>query len=692
MMYQSVSLTHYFVLHKSIKNTIKSLAIFIVSSTLAVSTLSAETPLLTRPLPAKSGTTVISKDWLLNESMKHENNFLSINWLNNKTLIYSISSSINGQEDRIATYNLLDKTKHILGEGSIPKPSPDGQWIAFIKGKGEAKQLWIMRADHTEEKQLSFVDVGLGHYQFTFDFVWAPDSKKLILEHQPYVPHWEKKPKPKSMIDSIDITTGQSRQLASFDASIFYLSWLPASNEVLFVKQRVGAEYNEEIDRDWVQALNTQDASVRTLIEFDGLQQFLKPIASPDGQKIALLYDAENPIFTFMLSLGLIPANANTDKLPVEPIQLTHELQLGTFEWSRNGKNLYAKRYYGAYSQLYKIDANSGEALQITNAPMNIETSILSPDGNQIAWTSQDAHGVYRLQVASSTGINIKNIEVINTAPEEMTLSEVREIDWKTTDYPVNMRGLVVMPLNYQKGKQYPLIVDIHGGDTGASIYLLGGTLLSSPLEWQLWAAKGYAVFIPEFRSSASFGSLAITRDFIQEHDRLGGDLKDIEAGVDSLIARGIVDIERMVVIGHSAGGLRSNWLTVSTHRYKAVVSKEGWADEWTWALNEPPSKRHYVMYGGTPWDVPENYLKNSALYHAAGADTPTLFLMANPEKGGADKYQTVFQLYYALKNNGVDTLYKYYSDEGHVFEKLENRKDSLEQIEQWIDSHITKK
>ena len=53
----------------------------------------------------------------------------------------------------------------------------------------------------------------------------------------------------------------------------------------------------------------------------------------------------------------------------------------------------------------------------------------------------------------------------------------------------VNMRGLVVMPLNYQKGKQYPLSVDIHGGDMGASIYLLGGTLLSSPLEWQLWAA-----------------------------------------------------------------------------------------------------------------------------------------------------------------------------------------------------------
>ncbi|MBX9786801.1 MAG: hypothetical protein K2Y08_05640 [Alphaproteobacteria bacterium] len=48
------------------------------------------------------------------------------------------------------------------------------------------------------------------------------------------------------------------------------------------------------------------------------------------------------------------------------------------------------------------------------------------------------------------------------------------------------------MPLNYKTGMRYPLIVDIHGGGAGASVYLRGGILFSSPLEWQIWTAKGY--------------------------------------------------------------------------------------------------------------------------------------------------------------------------------------------------------
>jgi dipeptidyl aminopeptidase/acylaminoacyl peptidase len=214
---------------------------------------------------------------------------------------------------------------------------------------------------------------------------------------------------------------------------------------------------------------------------------------------------------------------------------------------------------------------------------------------------------------------------------------------------------------------------------------------IPQPLEWHLWAAKGYAVFIPEFRSSASFGSLAITRDLFQEHDSLNGDLKDIEAGVDELIRQGIVDKDRMAVIGHSAGSLRANWLTVATHRYKAVVSKEGWADEFIITLLNPPSKILYAEYGGPPWEVPQNYLKNSPLFHAKEATTPTLFLMGNVELGGANKYGTVNLLYSSIKAQGVETQYIYYPDEGHVFEKPANRRDALKRSIQWIDSHMRK-
>ena len=495
------------------------------------------------------------------------------------------------------------------------------------------------------------------------------------------------------MIDSIDIATGESKQLADIDASIRYLSWLTKTNEVLFVKERVGRQYQDEMDNEWIQALNTKDGKIRTLLHFDSLQQFLTPKASKDGQSIALLYDAEHPIFTFMLSIGFIPANSDADSMLITPTQLTHEMQLDYTEWSNDDKALYARRIYGAYQQLCKIDATTGEASQITNTSSDIEYYAVSPDEHHITWIGHDAHDVLRLQVASNDGSNVRDLVTQKPYQEDMALSEVREIEWKTPDYPVNMRGLLVMPLGYTKNKQYPLIVDIHGGDMGAALMMSlgGGMLNNTPLEWQLWAAKGYMVFAPEFRSSANFGSLATTRDQFQDHDRLGGDLKDIEAGVDSLIAQNLVDLDRLAIIGHSAGALRANWFVLATHRYKAIVSKEGWADEYTPDLIDPPSYRINVMYGGSPWEVPENYLKNSPLQHAAGATTPTLFLMGSADKGGVDPHQTVLDFYTALKNLGVSVEYVSYPNEGHVFEQEVNRRDSLARADKWIAEHLAK-
>ncbi len=320
---------------------------------------------------------------------------------------------------------------------------------------------------------------------------------------------------------------------------------------------------------------------------------------------------------------------------------------------------------------------------------MNIESYSLFPDGSHLAWIGQDAQATRIIRVASSDGHNARDLAIIPGVPEDLALSEVREVEWTVSDYPAPMRGLLFMPLNYQKGTRYPLIVDIHGGGEGASIHLMGGILCSSPLEWQMWTAKGYAVFVPEFRSSASFGSLAITRDDLQDHDLINCDIKDIEAGIDSLINQGIVDAHRLAVIGFSAGARRANWLTATRHQFRAVLSKEGYADEWIECLNASPSTRIYQTFGGAPWEVPQNYQKNSALFHCLGATTPTLFLMGNPELGGADHYNTFHMLYNALKGQGVETEYVKYSDEGHVFEKPENQRDSLERTIKWIDEHM---
>ncbi|MBX9787035.1 MAG: prolyl oligopeptidase family serine peptidase [Alphaproteobacteria bacterium] len=646
---------------------------------------------LTAPLPARSGTKVITPDWLLSTYQENTERPV-VRWLDNTQLLYAYPPKQNNQEWTIELFNVHTGERKVLVEGANPTPSPDSQWIAFTRGKKESKQLWIMDFKGKNAKQLSHIKGGLGdYYQFSFDFAWSPDSKTIALSHQPDVPYWGKEPQLKSTIDIIDIKTEHTKLITSFDAGIRYLSWFPNGEELLFMKERIGFLYKEEEDREWIQALRIKDRSLRTLAEFDGLQQSLRPTLSPDGKLVAVMYDADNPMFNHMTSLGLVVSDPSNGKEKPPIKRLTYELQLYSPQWSQDSQRIYVRRDYGAYRQIYAIDTKTGEPTQITNAPLNIENYALSPDGSQLAWIGQDAQATRVLRLASSDGRNVKDLAIISGTPKDMALSEVLEVDWKVPDYPSPMRGLLFMPLNYHQGTHYPLIVDVHGGGTGASIHLGGAILLSTPLEWHMWAAKGYVVFVPELRSSASFGSLAITRDDLKDHDLINCDIKDIEAGVDSLIAQGIVDPQRLAVIGHSAGGRRVNWLTATTHRFKAVISKEGWADEWFESLDELPSKRIYQMFGGAPWEVPQNYQKNSALFHCLGATTPTLFLMGNPDLGGVDRYKTVHMLYNALKGQGVETEYVKYDDEGHIFEKPKNQKDSLERAIKWIDGHMRK-
>jgi len=506
-----------------LKMTMKRLGVYAVIMCMGYSAQASDIPPISAALSAKSGSSIITSDWLLNHLPGWDDDrFPIVSWINNDQLIYVLPGADGKLGTNTELFDLKTYTHEVLVEGASSVSSPDGQWIAFVKGRGEAKQVWVKRVNKSDEKQLSHVQGGLDYHGYFYSFIWSDDSKKIILAHQLEHYPWEPGPMPLSIIEYIDISTEQTKQLAALDASIHYLSWLPNTHEILFVKERISGRYDDPIDREWIQAVDTENGKIRTLLQLDSLQQGLKPTASSDGKTVALLYDADNPIFDFMLSIGLIPATANCDKGIITPTRLTHELKLSGIRWAKDSKTLYSLRRYGAYEQLVQIDATTGEAIQLTNEPADIATYSVSPDGKQLAWISKNAHDELALKTAFIDGSKVHTLLTVKRYPQDMALSEVREIDWETVDYPTHMRGILVMPLGYIEGNRYPLIVDIHGGDMGASLSMLfaGSLLLNTPLEWQLWAAKGYAVFAPEMRSSANFGTLAISRDILQDHDQ----------------------------------------------------------------------------------------------------------------------------------------------------------------------------
>jgi dipeptidyl aminopeptidase/acylaminoacyl peptidase len=661
------------------------------------------TPPLTPPIPARSGSQTITPDWLLKNTIKYYSTPYSVSWLDSKHLVYTLPPILDHQTTIIQLFDLNTNSHKQLAPGSEPLPSPDGRWIAFINGENAQRQLWLMDINGNNLKQVTKIPSGLNGYNSSF--AWSADSQFIAVANQatnlasnlliksnqtqPNSFNFMHNPPP-SEIDIYAISTLQPRKLATIDAAVRRLSWAPDGKSILFMEERRAEDYHTYFDYTAVQTINLSNDRQTAIVEFDGMQQFLNPCFSPDGKQIAFLYDSQHPVYSYSLDVGLTSLDSNQHKISsIKP--LTHEIKIWKAQWSVDQSRIYALRDYGMYRQLYTLNSRTGEAQQITNEPLQIQEFSLSPDGQQVAWVGLDPQGAQSFWIANKNGTNRQELVKVASAPTDMALSEIREIAWQPPTYPEKIRGALILPLNYQPGTLYPLIVDIHGGGPGTHIFLYGGMLVSSPLEWQLWAAKGYAVFIPEYRSSGAFGSLAINRDIFQNHDILNQDGIDVTSGIDYLIHEGIGDKNRIALLGFSAGAIRVNWLTAATHEYQAIISKDGLADNYyLHALNTPPTARLEIPMGGSPHEVPQNYLKNSALAHAVGATTPTLFLMGNPQLGGLDDMFTSRLLYGALSAQGIETQYVYYPDEGHGLIKPKNIKDALIRTINWIDNRST--
>jgi dipeptidyl aminopeptidase/acylaminoacyl peptidase len=686
----------------------------------AVSAQGVPAQTLAPPLPGVGGRTAVSPDWLL---ANHDTAFVpapSLAWLGHSgKLIYAVRGGEPATPKSIVeTLDVATGTRHVLGEGWVPKPSTDGNRIAFIKSvPGEGNQLWVMNADGTDPRQLSHVSGGVGAPLFSlgYAFAWAPDSRRLAFSwNPPFVRLMERSAKDATQTTAIDadspalkavdselwlydVESGAGRRLLTAPARIKGLEWLRGGDELVYCALHFGYEYGGDLSETKLQTVRIESGERRTLANFAGTRVLLDPELAPDGSRLALTKDFDNGSFDLIPSVATMRLNSS-ENVPLRAVQLTHEAKFIGTQWSSDGRFIYARRIFGPYSQLYRIDPISGVLKQVTSESGQVSAFALEESG-RLAVLVTDAHGRVTVSVAEPARGGggelgpMREVAEVLAVPANIRLSEAREIEWQTPD-GLTIRGLLFLPLDYKLGRRYPLIVDIHGGGLGSSLTLRGGSLLGdTPLELQMWTAKGYAVFRPDFRSTAAYGLSGLRKTAEQHHSWFRDDEIDIISGIDHLMDLGIVDGSRVALVGISGGATDINWLVATTrNRFRAAVSYEGFAEIYlqsSVSVGIGGNKQQTELLGGWAWDIPDRYLDNSAITHVRGATTPTLFLMGSPESGGGDPVLSVQFLYTALKRQGVDTRYIRYADEGHGVTRPANRRDVLLRAVEWIDSHM---
>jgi dipeptidyl aminopeptidase/acylaminoacyl peptidase len=280
---------------------------------------------------------------------------------------------------------------------------------------------------------------------------------------------------------------------------------------------------------------------------------------------------------------------------------------------------------------------------------------------------------------AARQDLGWREVSDLNRHLRGLAVPEVDEISWQGDD-GLEIEGLLARPAGAEAA--LPMIVNIHGGPTACWEWGF------SPGCWnttQLFTEAGYAVLLPNPRGSAGRG-----REFAAANvgDVGGGDFRDIVAGVDACVERGIAIDEQVGAWGASYGGFMSCWLAGNTDRFAALVPvacHSNWLSFHNTA-NIPAFDRQFV--GADPYDTNGKYLELSPVVHAPKATTPTLFL-----HGAIDKICPLSQaeeMYRALVEAGVETELVIYPREGHhLIEERAHAVDAIGRLLSWMNRHV---
>jgi dipeptidyl aminopeptidase/acylaminoacyl peptidase len=404
---------------------------------------------------------------------------------------------------------------------------------------------------------------------------------------------------------------------------------------------------------------------------------------SPDNSMV-LFTSGSNPALTepyFNGKLFTVSASGGTPKV------LTGDFPYEVRQawWSKDGRSIYLLANMGAKSELFSIDAAGGKPRQLTTLNQAMFGEYEPSVDRFVLLASTPVHPAEVFVMDASQSQPTQVTHATDYVTRDFRLPKTEAVTWKGTD-GVPVEGILTWPLDYQPGTKYPLVVQTHGGPQA-----------SDQLSWAGWfdypvvyASKGYFVLKPNYRGSTGYGD-AFLRDmvghyFVNAH-------KDVMAGVDYLIARGLVDSTRMAKMGWSAGGHMTNKVITYTGRFKAAASGAGAANWQSMYAQSDVRTYRTPWFGGTPWqkNAPlAAYWDNSPIKYIANVTTPTIFLVGQQDER-VPMPQSV-EMYRGLKSNGVPTHLYVAPREGHVWNELRHRvfKGNVEL--DWFEKWVTKR
>lgn len=597
-----------------------------------------------------------------------------------------------GSHSEYYIMNLKDGESQILFadsiKGSSPQFSPDGKYISFTYIKEEEKrQVWAMPASGGDMIQLTNAENGVSSYK------WQPDGKGIA-----YL--------------SKEAKTEREIELAERGYDFIFFEENIKENRLFLAKlddkmALVGTEalvpdlhiWDFEFSPDG--QMIAFSTSKENLIDHKYMFRKIKILNVESGK---ILYEVENEgklgnyVFNEDASYLAFASALNINDHQVSQA-FTYSLKdqsiknhtppnfKGHVSWVgwKNHKEMYFYSGEGVYPTLSSINIEKGERKVLLNSKESgiiFGKPIISADGKTFVFTATTPSDYYNVYSWDGKGELIKLTD-LNPVLAERKLGEQEVFQYEARD-GLEIEGILLKPVGYNKDEKYPLVLYVHGGPES---HHSNGWLSRYSTPGQVMAGNGYLVAYINYRASTGYGV-----DFAMEgfEDPAGKEFDDLADGIDYLVANYGADKERVGMAGGSYGGYASAWFaTYYTEKVKAVCMFVGISNVISKRGTTDIGYEELYVHSGKPLEEQwQMNLERSPIYWAHQSKTATLIY-----GGAADTRvhpEQSFQLYRRMKMNEHPAVrLVQYPGEGHGNRKQVGRIDVLNRQMQWLDWYV---
>ncbi|HOO60044.1 MAG TPA: S9 family peptidase [Candidatus Mcinerneyibacteriales bacterium] len=632
-------------------------------------------------------------------------------------LVYSRLRTEKETEKKISDLFMVDtcsgkERQYTFGRASDHTPlwSPDGRFLAFLSDRAEEGrfQIYLLPSDGGEARPLT-------HLKGSFaSLSWSPDAKWLafafretdasVLEREG--DEQKKKlgiperhitslfykfdgagflPENKWHIWIVNTATGKTKQLTRGSFHEEDPVWMPDSRSLLFSSNRTTEPALNPFDEQLFR-ISLDGKQTTQLTDFKGLKSWASP--SPDGERIAFVgFIGEEPWWKNQ-GLWIMPSQGG------EPVNLTRNCDLTIASLTLNdtgGAPFFRPVWKNDASALFFPVPEHGRNVvkEITLSTGEIR-DFLAPKGvvGGLSFDKAQKKAAYFSGTvtdpnqAALTDLETGKTTVLtklNSFLSKRNVSEPEEVWFSSQGHSI--QGWILKPPGFDQRKQYPSILEIHGGPRMQYGYHFMH-------EFHVLAARGYVVYFCNPRGS---------RGYSEDHtaaiwNRWGSiDYDDLMAFADFMEKKPYIDKKRMGVTGGSYGGYMTNWIIGHTRRFKAAVTQRSVSNLLSmWGSSDVNWSFQMEFGGKPPWEDHENFWKQSPMSTIGNAATPTLVI--HSENDLRCDIEQGEQVYVALKYLGVDTEMIRFPDEPHGLSRggrTDRRILRLNHILRWFDKYL---